>query len=97
MVRGYDRDSFENIVSLPKTYTRRVMPANRSHIPTREKIKRTSKLSFLSNILTDELDIPIALLIRYNCARVLKPLYVVSSESEGLFAQKSVLGWGIVG
>ena len=97
MVRGYDRDSFENIVSLPKTYTRRIMPANRSHVPTREKIKHTSKLSFLSNILTGELDIPIALLIGYNCARVLKPLDVVSSESEGLFAQKSVLGWGIVG
>ena len=37
VVRGYDRDRSENIITLPKTYIRRLMPANLSQIPTRLK------------------------------------------------------------
>ncbi len=97
VVRGYDNVSCKNSVYLPKTYTRDIMPANRSHIPTKEKISGLRSLEFLNDILSDELDIPVALLIGYSCARALRPVSVISSDNESLYAQQSVLGWGVVG
>ena len=97
VVRGYDKVSTENRVNLARAYTTDVMPANRSHIPTKRKVRSIPNLGWLDSILSDELDIPIGLLIGYNCAQALIPKGVVSSQREGLFAQQSVLGWGLIG
>ena len=97
VVRGYDKVSTENRVNLARAYTTDVMPANRSHIPTKRKVRSIPNLEWLDSILSDELDIPIGLLIGYNCAQALIPKGVVSSQREGLFAQQSVLGWGLIG
>ena len=42
-------------------------------------------------------NVPIAMLIGYNCAKALMPLEVVASEEDGPFAVRTILGWGIVG
>ena len=97
VVRGYDKVSTENRVNLARAYTTDVMPANRSHIPTKQKVRSIPNLEWLDSILSDELDIPIGLLIGYNCAQALIPKGVVSSQREGLFAQQSALGWGLIG
>ena len=97
VVRGYDKVGTENRVNLTRAYTTDVMPANRSHIPTKRKVRSIPNLEWLDSILSDELDIPIGLLIGYNCAQALIPKGVVSSQREGLFAQQSVLGWGLIG
>ena len=97
VVRGYDEVSTENRVKLTRAYTTDVMPANRSHIPTKRKVRTIPNLEWLESILSDELDIPIGLLIGYNCAQALIPKDVVSSQREGLFAQQSELGWGLIG
>ena len=97
VVRGYDKVSTGNRVNLTRAYTTDVMPANRSHIPTKRKVRSIPNLEWLDSILSDELDIPIDLLIGYNCAQALIPKGVVSSQREGLFAQQSVLGWGLIG
>ena len=97
VVRGYDNVSMKNRVTLPRTYSRDIMPANRNHIPTRHKVRNIPNLEWLDNILSDELDIPIGLLIGYNCAQALKPKAVVPSLQDGLFAQQSILGWGVIG
>ena len=42
-------------------------------------------------------DCEVGLLIGYNCARALLPRDVIAPEKNGSFAQKTDLGWGIVG
>ena len=82
---------------LPVTYTRQIMPANRSHIPTPEKAKQISYLEPIARELMPLQDCEVGLLIGYNCAHALLPRDVIAPEKNGPFAQKTDLGWGIVG
>ena len=42
-------------------------------------------------------DAPVALLIGVNCPAALRPLDVVNEETGGQFAQRTALGWCIIG
>ena len=84
-------------IKLPTTYTRNYIPANRSHIPTRRTAEKWSHLKHLSEEMAPELDCEVGLLIGYNCPQALLPLEVVSGERDQPFAQKSLLGWSIIG
>lgn len=94
MVRGFNNTLR---ISLPDAYTRNIMPANRSHIPTP---KMASKWPHLENIADQLLDLnpcQIGLLIGYNCPQCLIPREVIVPVGDGPFGQRTDLGWGIVG
>lgn len=94
MVRGINSDEK---VSLPDTYTRSIIPANRSHIPTPEMANSWPHLQELADHLMPCTDNEVGLLIGYNCPAALVPLEVLASVDDGPYGQRTRLGWGIVG
>ncbi|XP_026094281.1 uncharacterized protein LOC113066585 [Carassius auratus] len=84
-------------IKLPTTYTRDYIPANRSHIPTCETAKNWPHLEHLADEMAPALDCEVGLLIGYNCPQALLPRDVLSGNEDQPFAQRSVLGWSIVG
>ncbi|XP_056611900.1 uncharacterized protein LOC130428076 [Triplophysa dalaica] len=93
-VRGISSDTK---IKLPTTYTRDYIPANRSHIPTRTTAKSWPHLEHLADEMSPELDCEVGLLIGYNCPQALLPRDVISGNENQPYAQKSVLGWSIIG
>ena len=73
------------------------MPANRSHIPTAEMANRWNHLKGIADKLMPLSNCEIGLLIGYNVARALTPREVIPPVGNGPYAQRTDLGWGIVG
>ncbi|XP_063400333.1 uncharacterized protein LOC134684943 [Mytilus trossulus] len=94
VVRGFDS---EVRIPLPQVFTRDIMPANRSHIPTAEMACRCLYLEHIAEKLMPVQDCEFGLLIGYNCPRALIPREVLPSIDNGPYGQKTDLGWGIVG
>ncbi|CAC5387607.1 unnamed protein product [Mytilus coruscus] len=94
MVRGFDS---EVKIPLPNVFTRTIIPANRSHIPTAEMARRWSYLEHIAEKLMPVRDCEFGLLIGYNCPRALILREVIPSIDNGPYGQKIDLGWGIVG
>ncbi|KAK7884949.1 hypothetical protein WMY93_028072 [Mugilogobius chulae] len=84
-------------IPLPTTYTREFIPANVSHIPTPKTARAWSHLEHLAEEIAPLIDCDVGLLIGYNCSQVLVPREVVSGKDNEPFAQKTDLGWTIVG
>lgn len=84
-------------VYLPPTYTRDFIPANRTHIPTDKIAKAWSHLEHLQDNVAPLQDCEVGLLIGYNCSQALLPREVVSGEENEPYAQRTDLGWSIVG
>lgn len=93
-VRGH---SETESIWLPTTYTRDIMPANRSHIPTPEMAVHWPHLQPMVHHLMPVSECEIGLLIGYNSPRSLAPMDVIPPVDEGPYAQRTALGWGIVG
>ncbi len=93
-VRGIRSD---NKIKLPTTYTRDYIPANRSHIPTSTTAKSWPHLEHLADEMSPELDCEVGLLISYNCPQALLPRDVITGNENQPYAQRSVLGWSIIG
>lgn len=83
-------------ITVPATYTREFIPANRAHIPTPETAKAWPHLAHLAEHLAPQKECEIGLLIGYNCPQALMPREVVCGEENQPFAQKTDLGWSIV-
>ena len=94
MVYGHDSDSK---IQLPITFTREIMPANRSHIPTPELAQCWPHLERISDQLMPLPDCEVGLLIGYNCPHALAPRDVISPTNDAPYGQKIDLGWRIVG
>lgn len=84
-------------VSLPPAFTREFIPANRTHIPTNETAKVWSHLEHLQEEIPALQNCKVGLLIGYNCSQALLPREVVSGNEHEPFAQRTDLGWSIVG
>ena len=93
-VRGFNSSTK---IQLPVMYSRQIMPANRLHIPTPEIARRLPHLQPLADELLPLQNCEIGLLIGYNCARELTPRNVIAPDDDGPYAQRTDLGWGIVG
>ena len=93
-VRGFNSSQK---IKLPVTYSRQIMPTNRSHIPNPEMAKKLPHSSSIANELLPLQSCEIGLLIGYNCARALIPRHVIAPDDDGPYAQQTDLGWGIVG
>ena len=93
-VRGHDS---QEIVPLPTTYSRNIIPANRSHIPTPEMADKWSHFKPIVNKLMPLGSCKVGLLIGYNCPRALAPKDVILPTGNEPYAQRTDLGWSIVG
>ena len=95
VVQGY---RCPQVIDLPCAYTRDVMPVDRSHIPCASMAEHWPHLNRVVEKLMPVANIDVALLIGYNCSRALLPREVIPCpSSNGPFAQRTDLGWGIVG
>ncbi|XP_076086068.1 uncharacterized protein LOC143056790 [Mytilus galloprovincialis] len=94
IVRAYDSDMK---ITLPSIFARDILPANRAHIPTGDMARRWPQLEKIASQLMPVSDCEFGLLIGYNCARALTPREVIPTTDDGPYAQKTDLGWGIVG
>ena len=96
VVKGYNCN---DVIELPPVYTRDIMPANRAHIPCASMADNWEHLKEVAEqLMPVTSDCEVALLIGYNCQRALIPRQVVASPTYvGPFAQRTDLGWGIVG
>ena len=94
-VRGFNSDLR---ISLPPTYTREFIPADRSHIPTNETAKKWSHLQQISDELPPIQSCEVGLLIGYNCPQALLPREILAGDEDNQpFAQRTDLGWSVVG
>ena len=85
-------------IALPPTYTRDIMPANRSPIPTPQVAKDLPYLEEIACHLSPILDCEIALLIGYDCPSALAPRAAILPPVDGgPFAMQTDLGWSVVG
>ncbi|XP_064642266.1 uncharacterized protein LOC135496725 [Lineus longissimus] len=93
-VRAYHSS---NWISLPTTYSRELIPADVSHIPTPEVARRWQHLKGISHYLLPLQECEIGLLIGYNCSQALAPRQSVTGTGNEPFAVQTDLGWSIVG
>ncbi|KAK7880336.1 hypothetical protein WMY93_033028 [Mugilogobius chulae] len=93
-VRGFYSNK---IISLPVTYARDFIPANRDHIPTPRTAKAWPHLEHIADEIAPLQSCDVGLLIGYNCPQALVPRQVVSGKENQPFAQRTDLGWSIVG
>nr|XP_033951031.1 uncharacterized protein LOC117455577 [Pseudochaenichthys georgianus]XP_033951039.1 uncharacterized protein LOC117455577 [Pseudochaenichthys georgianus] len=93
-VRGLNSKAY---VKLQQTYTRDFIPVERSHIPTKRTALQWPHLKHLANKLPPLQDCEVGLLIGYDCPSALAPLEVVTGGENEPFAQRTVLGWSIIG
>ncbi|XP_045065112.1 uncharacterized protein LOC123482227 [Coregonus clupeaformis] len=93
-IRGFYSNK---IIYLPVTYSREFIPANRDHIPTPETAKAWSHLEHIADEIAPLQSCDIGLLIGYNCPQALVPRQVVAGEENEPFAQRTDLGWSVVG
>ena len=88
---------YENLLQINQAYTRSFIPVDKSYIPTRETAQRWPHLQHLTDRLPPLQDCDVGLLIGYNCPSALAPLEVVIGKENEPFAQRTELGWSIIG
>ncbi|XP_041845165.1 uncharacterized protein LOC121642470 [Melanotaenia boesemani] len=93
-VRGF---SSGTQIQLCQAYTRDFIPVDKSHIPTKETALQWPHLKQLANKLQPLQDCEVGLLIGYDCPSALAPLEVITGSENEPFAQRTVLGWSIIG
>ena len=85
-------------INLPKLYTRRNLPISRDEIPTENDVDKWEHLRLIKKEIPEaDPDAPIALLIGVNCPAALRPLEVIAEKNNGPYAQRTALGWSIIG
>jgi len=88
-------------ISLPRTYSQKLLPVEVDEIPIPKKLRRWSYLDrihpFIPQDVKDVKDVKIKLLIGGNCPRALEPLEIIPSKGGGPYAFRSKLGWCVTG
>lgn len=82
---------------MPVIYSRELFPANIAHIPTPKTAKAWTHLAHIAEELAPQQVCDIGLLIGYNCPLALLPRETVSCKGNQPFAQRTKLGWSIIG
>ncbi|XP_049419820.1 uncharacterized protein LOC125880984 [Epinephelus fuscoguttatus] len=93
-VRGLNSEAH---IQIQQAYTRDFIPVDKSHIPTKNTALKWPHLSNLANKLPSLQDCEVGLLIGYDCPLALAPLEVIMGSENEPFAQRTVLGWSIIG
>ncbi|XP_041484991.1 uncharacterized protein LOC121431537 isoform X2 [Lytechinus variegatus] len=88
----------ENVIQLPITFSRDSVPASRSQIPKPEVVKQWDHLnSIASKMMPYRKDVEVSLLIGNDCTRAVRPREIITGNEDDPYAQRSLLGWGVVG
>ena len=88
----------DECVKLPPVYTRECIPASDSQIPRPEVARKWPHLEPISDeIFPFQPKAKVSLLIGNNVPRVVRPRKIISGGEDESYAQKSILGWGIIG
>ena len=88
----------ECVVKMPAAFTRELVSANRSQIPKPEVAREWQHLKPIADKLTPyHPDAEIFILIGNNCPKAIRPREIVASEDDEQYAQRTVLGWGVIG
>ena len=86
------------MLDLPRTFTRRVIPADRNEIPRPDVICKMPHLEKISTEIPPYMaDIKVGLLIGLNCPGALRPREIVYGEESDPYAVRSLLGWYVNG
>ena len=86
-----------DVLYLPKTYSHKEISINEAHIPTQSMVNDMPHLRHLKDNFCQKLDIPVGLLIGYNCSEAMRPLEVISGKPNEPYAIKTRIGWSVVG
>ncbi|XP_026101642.1 uncharacterized protein LOC113072978 [Carassius auratus] len=84
-------------IQLQQAYSRDFIPVDKSYVPTNETALLWPHLRHLADKLPPLLDCDVGLLIGYDCPAALTPLEVIIGDKDQPFAQRSILGWSIIG
>ncbi len=87
----------EKQIQLHQAYTRGFIPVDKSYIPTSKTALLWPHLKHLANKLPLLKDCEVGLLIGSDCPLALAPQEVVTGGENDPFAQRTELGWSIVG
>ncbi|XP_054600468.2 uncharacterized protein [Nothobranchius furzeri] len=93
-VRGFHSKS---CIQLQQAYSHDFIPVDKSYVPTKETALLWPHLQNLADKLPPLQDCDVGLLIGYNCPAALAPLEVILGDKTQPFAQRSELGWSIIG
>ena len=96
VIRAWNSDR-DDIVKLPPTFSRSQIPAEKDHVPTREKAMAWPHLQKIAHLLSPLKSCSIGLLVGYDCASALAPIdHLHGSDSEP-YAIRTRVGWSIIG
>ena len=85
-------------LQLPKAFSRKTIPAKRSHIPRPESALRWPRLEKIAaQIAPYQNDVEIGILIGSDCPCAIMPREIIPGEDDSPYALRSDLGWGIIG
>ena len=84
-------------VSVNHAYSRSFIPAERSHIPTKEVTLNWPHLRHLYSCIPSIQACEVGLLIGYNCPQALAPKETVTGKANEPYAIRTILGWSVVG
>ena len=88
----------ECVVKMPVAFTRELVSANRSQIPKPEVAREWQHLKPIADKLTPyHPDAEISILIGNNCPKAIRPREIVAGEDDEPYAQRTILGWGVIG
>ncbi|KAJ8388711.1 hypothetical protein AAFF_G00131200 [Aldrovandia affinis] len=87
----------EKQIQLRQAYTRNFIPVDKSYIPTKKTALQWPHLKHLANKLPPLQGCEVGLLIGNDCPLALAPLEVITGSENDPFAQRTELGWSIVG
>ena len=91
------RNSSEDWLELPDTYTKKYLPVGKEDVATPSKLKKWGHFERILDEINEDDNIPVGLLIGANCTKALEPIDVIPSKNNGPYAIKTRLGWCIVG
>ncbi|XP_039679755.1 uncharacterized protein LOC120573907 [Perca fluviatilis] len=87
----------KNHIQVQQAYSRDFIPVDKSYVPTKETALLWPHLRHLADKLPPLQDCDVGLLIGYDCPSALAPTEVIIGEKNQPFAQRSELGWSIIG
>ena len=95
VVRGVNENQE---VMLPKTYSRKEIPAKRGQIPRPETVKKWPHFKRIEeHLLPYQHDSYVGLLIGANCTKAIKPREVIPGADDDPYAVRTTSGWSVIG
>ncbi|KAK0138994.1 hypothetical protein N1851_024470 [Merluccius polli] len=84
-------------IKVKQAYTRDFIPVDKLHVPTKSTALQWPHLNHLKGKMPPLQDCEVGLLIGYDCPSALAPLEVITGGENEPFAQRTALGWSIIG